>query len=155
VTQGGTAMIIGWNPENATAGNSTKAALLSTMFNLKRGSSVLDRQGYPRDHLTLSGGLVKTPECGQILADVFDTPVTLLHSADEGCSWGAAVMAKYRHLVQGGYKENWETFLEGVEPKGRQRFDPNPAAVLVYQKMYERHTRLIELQPLLSQAVSR
>jgi sugar (pentulose or hexulose) kinase len=155
VTQGGTAMIIGWNPENAKAGNSAKAALLSTMFNLKRGSSVLDRQGYPRDHLILSGGLVKTPECGQILADVFDNPVTLLESADEGCSWGAAVMAKYRHLVQGGYKENWETFLETVEPKGRQRFDPNPAAVPVYQKMYERYTKLIALQPLLNQAVSR
>ena len=91
-------MLAGLTSENSTPGNVVKAALLSTMFNLKLGSEVLDRQGYPRTELVLSGGLTKTPELSQILADVFETPVTLLESAEEGTAWGAALLAKYRHL---------------------------------------------------------
>jgi sugar (pentulose or hexulose) kinase len=88
VSQGGTTMICGWNSYNATAGNVVKAALLSTIFNLKLGSKVLQEQGYPQTEIVLSGGLTKTPECGQIVADVFDMHVTLLDSAEEGCAWG-------------------------------------------------------------------
>ena len=164
VHQGGTAMIMGWNNENAqNLGNAAKAALLSTMFNLKRGSTVLDDQGYPRTELILSGGLVKTPGCAQILADVFATPVTLLESADEGSCWGAAVMAKYRSLNYrggdgsqdgGGYSDDWPTFLESVQPKGRRRFEPNPEAVPIYQDAYQRYMKLLELQPQLNQVMA-
>jgi sugar (pentulose or hexulose) kinase len=88
VSQGGTAMICGWNPYNATAGNVAKAALLSTISNLKLGSKVLQEQSYLQTEIVLSGGLTKTPECGQIVTDVFGMPVTLLDSAKEGCAWG-------------------------------------------------------------------
>jgi L-ribulokinase len=148
VSQGGSALILGWTPANATAGNVAKAALLSTMFNLKIGSNVLDKQGYPRTEIVLTGGLTKTPECGQILADVFDCAVTLLASADEGCSWGAAVMAKYRHLCcSQAYHDDWATFLDSVATEGnKRRFSPNPDAVPIYKKMFERYRKLIELQ---------
>ena len=163
VHEGGTAMIMGWNSDNVkNPGNAAKAALLATMFNLKRGSAVLDDQGYPRKELILTGGLVKTPGCGQILADVFNTPVTLLESADEGSCWGAAVMAKYRSLyhregnesADGGFRDDWATFLESVQPKGRRRFEPNPEAVTIYEETYQRYTKLLELQPQLNQVMS-
>ena len=87
VSQGGSAMLVGLNADNATPGNAVKAALLSTMFNLRLGSNVLDQQNFHRKELILTGGLTKTPELGQVLADVFDTPVTLLESAEEGTAW--------------------------------------------------------------------
>ncbi len=87
VVRGGTALLVGLNSENATPGNVCKAALLSTMFNLRLGSRVLDDQGFPRTELVLTGGLTKTPELAQMLADVFETPVTLLESAEEGTAW--------------------------------------------------------------------
>ena len=94
VSRGGQASLLGIDAENATPANMIKAAMLATMFNLKLGSQTLDRQGFPRKELVLSGGLTKTPELGQVLADVFETPVKLLAGADEGCAWGAALMAK-------------------------------------------------------------
>lgn len=158
VAQGGSALIVGWNPENARVGNVAKAALLSTMFNLRLGCGVLDRQGYPRTELVLTGGLSKTPECGQILADVFDAPVTLLASADEGCSWGAAVMAKYRYLraSDSNYSSDWTTFLDSVTitEEGKKKFVPDPEAVSVYNRMFERYQRLIKIQPELTKALA-
>jgi sugar (pentulose or hexulose) kinase len=121
------------------------------------GCQVLDQQGYPRRELVLTGGLSKTPACGQILADVFDTPVTLLASADEGCSWGAAVLAKYRHLCccKDDYDQDWSSFLEQVRPPEEQvlRFSPNPEHVAVYERMFTRYQKLIQLQSQLADAV--
>lgn len=157
VSVGGSALILGWNSENAKAGNVAKAALLSTMFNLRLGCEVLDKQGFPRTELVLTGGLTKTPECGQILADVFDTPVTLLESAEEGCSWGAAIMAKFRYLKSADDNDtmDWATFLESVATEARQkRFEPNKEAVPAYEKQLARYRKLIQLQPQLNEVMS-
>jgi sugar (pentulose or hexulose) kinase len=159
VSVGGSALILGWNSENAKAGNVAKAALLSTMFNLRLGCEVLDQQGFPRTELVLTGGLTKTPECGQILADVFDTPVTLHESSEEGSSWGAALMAKFRYLKAVDDDEtdtmDWATFLESVATEGRhQRFEPNKEAVPAYEKQLARYRKLIQLQPQLNQVMS-
>lgn len=150
VERGGSAMIVGWKTDNAQPGNVAKAALLSTMFNLKMGCQILDEQGYPRSELVLTGGLSKTPACGQILADVFDTPVKLLASADEGCSWGAAVLAKYRHLCQSSeaFSMDWTSFLQSHMPPEEQtiRFTPISENVQVYETMFARYQKLIQLQ---------
>ncbi|GAX15905.1 xylulokinase [Fistulifera solaris] len=150
VEQGGSALIVGWNTENAKVGNVAKAALLSTMFNLKMGCQILDAQGYPRSELVLTGGLSRTPECGQILADVFNTPVKLLASADEGCSWGAAVLAKYRHLCQSSatFSLNWAGFLQSLIPPEEEtlRFQPIADHVREYEAMFTRYQKLIQLQ---------
>ena len=156
VSQGGTAMIVGLNSDNATPGNVAKAALLSTIFNLKLGSHVLEQQGYPRTEIVLSGGLTKTPECGQIVADIFDTPVSLLDSAEEGCAWGAALLAKYRYLCESGETTlSWSDFLKSIAVKGQCRFEPNPEAVREYQGVYERYQKLMAVQPVLNEALSK
>lgn len=159
VEQGGSALIVGWNSENAKAGNVAKAALLSTMFNLKLGCQILDAQGYPRSELVLTGGLSKTPECGQILADVFNTPVKLLTSADEGCSWGAAVLAKYRHLCQSSQTLalDWASFLQSLIPPEEQtiRFNPIAEHVKEYETIFARYQRLMQLQSQIANASSR
>ena len=162
VGEGGSALILGWTPENNKPGNVAKAALLSTMFNLKLGCGVLDKQGYPRRELVLTGGLSKTPECGQILADVFDTPVTLLASADEGSSWGAAVLAKYCYLCRSNAPDSsynpdgWAIFLQSIMPPEDQivRFKPNPENVPIYERVFQRYQNLVQLHSQLTQAAS-
>jgi sugar (pentulose or hexulose) kinase len=153
VGQGGTALVVGLNPENATAGNVVKAALLSTMFNLRLGSEVLDRQGFPRTEIILSGGLTKTPQCGQVLADVFNTPVTLLDSAEEGTAWGAALMAKFRYQKIAGQSGEWSELLSGTSAAGRTQFTPNAAAAAEYDKVYARYKSLMSVQPVLNDAL--
>jgi sugar (pentulose or hexulose) kinase len=153
VGRGGTATIIGLTAENATPGNAVKSALLATMFNLRLGSEVLDAQGFPRTELVLSGGLTKTPELGQILADVFGTPVTLLESAEEGTAWGAALMAKFRHAKMGGLTNDWAEFLEQHARENQTRFEPEASSVAVYEAVYQKYKKLIEIHGTLDEAV--
>lgn len=154
VSRGGTAMIVGLNSGNAKPGNVVKAALLSTMFNLKLGSEDLDAQGHPRTELVLSGGLTKTPELAQVLADVFDTPVVLLQSAEEGTAWGAALMAKYRAEVIGGGTASWSEFLQQQAASGQQRFRPVAENVRVYEQAYQRYKRLVAMNVAVGDALA-
>ena len=158
IHQGGSALILGWNAQNRHAGHVAKAALLSTIFNLKAGfqqflqatttTTTLSKTttlsttsssttGTNNDlakeetmhKICLSGGLVKTPECGQIVADVFNLPVTLLLAAEEGCSCGACIMAQYRHYccfpttttTTTSEPMDWATFLESIQQKQQQQ----------------------------------
>jgi len=154
IKQGGTALVVGLTTKNATAGNLAKAALLSSMFNLKLGTGVLDQQGYPRSEIILSGGLAKTSACGQIVSDVFNCPVTLLDSGEEGSAWGAALLGKYRHTCVKGNTVTWESFVRAVGVEERTRFEPNLQAVLQYEKMFERYKKLIALNSALYEAIS-
>jgi sugar (pentulose or hexulose) kinase len=147
---GGTGAIVGLNPANSTSGNVARAALLSAMFNLRLGTEELDRQGYPRTELVLAGGLAKTPETGQILADVFRTPVTLLESAEEGTAWGSAVLAGYRHRVLQGDSMDWPSWLESLASDTTTRFAPDPATADIYDTMYARYRKLLSAQPQLN-----
>lgn len=137
VSHGGQAALLGIDAENATPANMVKAALLATMFNLKLGSQVLDRQGFPRVELVLSGGLTKTAELGQVLADVFATPVKLLDSADEGCAWGAALMAKYRQERMEGGGQTWAEFLGSSGAGDVTRFQPDATSSSEYEALFE------------------
>lgn len=154
VSLGGSAMIVGFNSENAKPGNAAKAALLSTMFNLKLGSAVLDSQGYPRTELVLSGGLTKTPELAQVLADVFATKVTLLASAEEGCAWGAALMAKFRHQKIDGQTTLWAEFLSEYKAENQTQFEPDPEKVELYEAVYQRYKKLVAAHQQIEEALS-
>ena len=136
-------MLFGLNETAGTPGNAVKAMLLATIFNLKLGSEELDRQGYPRTEIILSGGLVKTPQLGQLVADVFDTPVTISDGAEEGTAWGAALLAKFRHEVVEGGKTGWIDFLATQRTGQSIRFKPQQISVTVLASVFERYRRLV------------
>lgn len=154
-------MLIGLNSENATPGNAVKAALVATMFNLKMGSEVLDRQGFPRKELVLTGGLTKTPELAQVLADILNTPVKLLESAEEGTAWGAALLAKFRHEKITGSSGSWAKFVghqrdllsKGQGSAPSRVFSPEPEQVSIYVASYERYKKLLASQASLQEAI--
>ncbi len=154
VSQGGTALVVGLTTENAKPGNVVKAALLSTMFNLRLGSEVLDDQGFPRTQLVLTGGLTKTPELAQVLADVFNTSVTLLDSAEEGTAWGAALLAQFRYEKIQNSPDSWSSFLAKRSASSQSQFEPKLDAVKQYQASYQRYKKLVAVQQALSKAVS-
>ncbi|MEM7784764.1 MAG: FGGY family carbohydrate kinase, partial [Planctomycetota bacterium] len=145
VSKGGTASLIGLNPENATPGNAVKAAILATMFNLKLGSQTLDQQGFPRTELVLSGGLTKTSDLAQVLADVFNTKVSLLASAEEGTAWGATLLAKYRYAILHGEKKSWTEFLSTM-PNEKKEYLPDPEPVFQYDAVYQRYQSLVNAE---------
>lgn len=153
VSRGGTALVIGLNATNATPGNVAKAMLLATIFNLRMGSAGLDAQGFPRKEIVLSGGITKTPETAQFIADAFHVPVVILDGAAEGTAWGAALMAKFRDGRIAGQGGGWETFLADHAGNEPRRFEPRATAAAVYDRMYARHQRLVALHGQLESAV--
>lgn len=152
VQRGGTALVVGLNERNATPGNVARAMLLATVFNLRLGSDVLAEQGYPRTEIVLSGGLTKTPALGQVIADAFDTPVTILDGAAEGTAWGAALLAAFRAARIAGDGRDWATFLAEHHTGTPTRFSPRPASVRVLDDTYARYKRLLAAQPVLDAA---
>lgn len=146
IGKGGQSMLWNLNPSNSTAANAIRAALTATMMNLKIGMDILNDQGYRQTKLILTGGLTKTPELGQLLADVTETRVTLPSGADEGTAVGAALLAKYRHEVINGSKEAWSEFLNSLADGTGEAFEPGSSAealakyFLKYKSLIQRVT---------------
>ncbi len=138
-------MVLGLNNETATPGNAVKAMLLATIFNLRLGSKQLDEQGYPRTEIILSGGLVKTPELGQLVADAFNTPVAIFEGGDEGTAWGAALMAKFRFESLAGHATDWKQFLETQKTGTPTRFTPRTESVEILNGVFERYQKLVHM----------
>ena len=153
-------MLLGWSQTASTksslevAGNACKAALLSTLFNLRKGLLLLESKGVQLTELGLSGGLIQTPECGQIVADVLGLPVRLLPGAEEGCAWGAAVLANFTRILQRqGDKCDWHDYLDRIETAASRTFTPSPEQQEVYEESYSKYLQLLELQPQLQRVV--
>jgi len=153
VQRGGAALLLGLNETNATPGNAARAALLATTFNLRIGSDLLLKQGYPLTEIVLSGGLTKTPQLGQVVADVFGLPVTILDSAAEGSAWGAALTAKYRALSIDGQPPSWSEFLSARLTGQAQTFQPDSAAVKICQEVFERYKKLLSIHSVIDGAL--
>ena len=154
VSAGGSACLVGLDAANATPGNAAKAMLLATIFNLKLGSDVLDAQGYPRREIVLSGGLVKTPALGQLVADAFETPVVILDGASEGSARGAALLAAYRDRRRAGDPASWEEFLARHAPTPAHRFTPRAAASAALARSFARHRQLVAIHASLGRAAT-
>ena len=154
VSRGGSAMLVGINATNNNAGNAVKAAVLSTMYNLRLGCEVLDRQGFERTNLVLSGGLTKTPELGQVLADVFNAPVSLPASAEEGCAWGAAILAKFRFEKAGDSSLDWSEFLAKHVSDGDLVFEPCAKESAAYEVQLEKYRRLVKTHVAIEDALN-
>ena len=151
-----TALTLGWTA-TTTPAQVILSALLSTMWNLKAGVQVLvDQQVVELKQIVLSGGLVKTPGLGQVVANVFDCPVRLLAAADEGSSWGAAVMADYGYeclelsssTSEQPQQRSWSAFLKDLEEHRPTpiQFTPQPDVVQVYQRVYAKYEKLRALE---------
>lgn len=153
ISDGNSALLLGLNHTNTTPGNVCKAALLSVMFNLRLGQQVLDAQGFSRKELNLSGGLCKTRECAQMLADVFDTPVVVYETADEGCCWGACILAKFRY-EQSQSGKSWPEFLNDIaKTLPKHSFMPKAESVVTYETIFKKYQKLVALQPELSKVL--
>ncbi len=152
ISQGGTAMLLGLESGNATTAEIVKAALLSTVYNLKFGCEPLLEQGMARDQIVMTGGLTKTPRFAQVLADVFAVPVRLRESADEGAACGAALLAKFRWLATDRSLPDWGRFLMDHDSDRADVYQPRAAWVPQYAEGYARHRKLLALVPALQSA---
>jgi L-ribulokinase len=136
--------LLGINQSNATPANFIRAALVAAVMNLKMGLEVLAKQGFAIAEIVLTGGLTRTPELGQVLADFIGAPVRIPEQADEGTAFGAALLARYRFEVSHGSQLRWSEFLASLPCKTDRQFLPNPlnqSAVDDYYQKYRKYCK--------------
>lgn len=181
VKRGGTALVVGFNSSNNNnddgnhrAGNVIRAALISVMFNLYLGTEQVEKEAAAaaavaaaeeapqattetKKEIVLTGGLTKTPQTGQILADIFDRPVRLMESADEGGAWGASLLAKFYHDSSSSNSPNpndWLEFLKTIKVNEEKKFFPQSERVHIYREMLTKYRKLLKLQPQLDEVMN-
>jgi sugar (pentulose or hexulose) kinase len=150
ILTGGSCGVFGLNKHNCTPGNVAKAMLLSTFFNLRIGCDIVRSKGFSIDEIILTGGVTRSPALGQLVADVFNAPVIVMEAAQEGCAWGASVLASYS--VKCSTRQEtaaWAEFLKNVsarrDDRALVRFLPREASVNILSKSFGKHLNLLEL----------
>ena len=133
-------------PLNATyshVGCMVRAAFNASMFSILHSVMALREQGIGVDKIVASGGSVKSTWTCQAIADIFGVPVHVSKEADEGSAYGAALMAIYGHCRQAEYGLTWGEFLDQMQPKEYQIYQPDPKNSTTYERMFDAFELLV------------
>lgn len=100
-----------------TLANFARAQLYGVFGTLALGMRVLTAEGVRLDGMFAHGGLFRTKGVAQrLLAAAIDVPVTVGSTAGEGGAWGIAVLAAYRHAVNGRAGFGVDGWARGIDP---------------------------------------
>lgn len=124
-----------------TLGNFFLTHLYAALAPLKIGMDILKNEEHIQTNVLIAqGGLFKTPIIGQqILANVLNTPITIMSTAGEGGAWGMAVLAVY--ALQANHSISLEDFLDQEvfsNPKSLT-LNPEPEGVSGYQEFLKKY----------------
>jgi xylulokinase len=92
----GKACILGLNATNYEQKNLMRSAMESAIYGLRTGLDAFRAQGCEVEQLHLTGGGAGSASWRQMVADIFDLPVTV-QVTDEGAALGAALQALWSH----------------------------------------------------------
>jgi xylulokinase len=90
----GKACILGLDESNYSRENLLRSAMESSVYGLRVGLNAFHQQGCDIDVLRLTGGGAGSASWRQMVADIFDLPVSV-QCVDEGAALGAALQAMW------------------------------------------------------------
>ncbi|WP_420429159.1 xylulokinase [Algiphilus sp.] len=137
----GKAMIVGLDSRNATPAHLLRSAVEGATFALRSGFQELRKLGLSADELVLTGGGANSGTWRQILADVFDTPVTV-YCQNEGAAFGAALQAVAMLEGEGADLQRL-TRAHLTRDEGRCCV-PTPSAVERYESSFQAYQQAVE-----------
>jgi xylulokinase len=131
-------------------GHFVRAVLEAVAFMLRRNVELLADAGAPATEIISHGGGARSTLWNQVKADVCGIPVLTL-DGDDAAIRGDAMLAG---AATGVFADLDEAGRAMVRP--RHRFDPDPAAVAVYEGAYERYVELFDaLRPVFTRSAVR
>ncbi len=133
--------IVGMNSHNTKPENLLRSAVEGATFALRFGIDELTNLGVGASEIVLTGGGVNSDQWRQLVADICDTPVTVLHQ-DEGAAFGAALQA-LEILTRDVTIE--DIVAEHLTRDERRCCEPGPAAVNFYKDAYASYQRAVEV----------
>jgi len=121
-----------------TKAHFARAIMEAIGFIVRRNIDVLDDMKIPVKEIRVLGGGARSPVWNQIKADI--THKTVLQTEiEEAASLGAAILAG---KAVGIYKDVREAASKMVSIK--QRYEPNPENMEIYDKVYKKYVKLYE-----------
>jgi len=140
----GKGCILGLDDSNYSPDNLLRSAMESAVYGLRAGLDVFREQGCDITAVRLTGGGSRSAVWRQMVADIFDLPVTVQH-IDEGAALGAALQALWMHSDQHGSGASIALIAdEHVEIDSSRSCDPNTEAVTAYKQHYEHYLQHVD-----------
>jgi len=141
-----TGVLIGLSPRTATPAHLARAAMEGTLCGLEYGLGRLRGLGVAAREVRLTGGGARSPVWRQVAADVFDTEVVALESA-EGAALGAALQACWSWRRSRGERASVEEIADAwVRVDEPTRAAPTPdgrAAAAHTRELFDRSWRAL------------
>lgn len=132
--------IFGLDEGNYSADNLLRSAMESAVYGLRAGLEVFRQHKCEVRELRLTGGGARSAVWRQIVADVFELPVTI-QRIDEGAAFGAALQAMWMHQCS----PLSELIDEHIELDDERACDPDAEQAENYRNFYQDYSRHIDV----------
>jgi len=130
--------VLGLDSRNARTENILRSAVEGATFALRFGLDELTELGISAEQIVLTGGGVNSATWRQVVADICDTPVTVLKHS-EGAGFGAALQALA--MLDDRPNDLAKLVGEHLERDPEKSRDPRPSAVNFYIDTYNEYQR--------------
>ena len=121
-----------------TKAHMARAVLEGVAFGLRDSLEILKSMGLSFKEIRFTGGGSRSDLWRQILADIFNFPVTRIN-IEEGTAFGAALLAGVGAGIFGSVEEACRTAVKGVATS-----EPNHERAKIYEELYRLYGRLYE-----------
>lgn len=130
-----------------TLANFLKCHLFSAMATLKIGFEILmEKENVKLDKMVGHGGFFKTKKVGQqMMATMFEVPVSVQETASEGGAFGIALLSLY--MRKKGKEETLETYLNRIFAKQEETVViPKQEEIQGFKTFMERYKKGLEIE---------
>jgi len=134
-------VILGLDGRNTTQPNLFRSAIEGATFALRFGFDEMKALGVSANEIILTGGGTNSNTWRQVVADVFDAPVTVLKN-NEGAAFGAALQALA--MLEGDVVELPALVGEHLTSDDSRCVEPRPSAVNFYNDLYISYQQAVD-----------
>ena len=134
-------VILGLDSRNTTQANLFRSAIEGATYALRFGFDEMGALGMSAEEIVLTGGGVNSDTWRQVVADVFNTPVTVLKN-NEGAALGAALQALA--LLDGDVADPAALVSQHLARDEARCCEPRPAAVNFYNETYNEYQQAVD-----------
>jgi xylulokinase len=134
-------VILGLDGRNTTQPNLFRSAIEGATFALRFGFDEMKVLGMSANEIVLTGGGTNSNTWRQVVADVFDAPVTVLKN-NEGAAFGAALQALA--MLEGDVVDLPALVGEHLTSDDERCVEPRPSAVNFYNDLYVSYQQAVD-----------
>jgi xylulokinase len=140
----GKGCITGLDADNYSPNNLLRSAMESAVYGLRTGLEAFREQGCDIQSIRLTGGGSRSATWRQMVADVFNLPVTV-QRIDEGAALGAVLQALWMHSTRQGTETSIAEIVdEHLQIQPTLSCEPNADVAMAYREHYQHYLRHVD-----------